>query len=184
MKCLGQALHFDSIIDHHFELPSHWQTESGVKRWGHSHCEALNSTTNKNLLWTPWSNLLAICLVQLKIIFPKNPHLPDKLGEDLVTNAQGRSALLRSPLHPHHSVTSNNTQLPSAIGSPALHCPVPVVQGQDNLLPVDTHLKLIFPSVFLNRLLHLDGQVEMVKSTLAASVMFVFPQFCFCFFFR
>lgn len=48
---------------------------------------------------------------------------------------------------------------------------------------MDTRLKLISPSVFLNRLLHLGGQVEMVKSTLAASVMFVFPQFCvlFCF---
>lgn len=57
----------DSIIDHHFELPSPWRAESGMNRVGHSHCEVLKSTKNKNWLWTSWSNLQAICLFQLKM---------------------------------------------------------------------------------------------------------------------
>lgn len=40
------------------------------------------------------------------------------------------------------------TQLPTAIGSPVFHCPVPVVQGCSNLIPVDTQLKLFSPPVF------------------------------------
>lgn len=69
--------------------------------------------------------------------------------QNLVSNAQGSTALLGGQLRPH-SVTSNSMQLPSAIGSPAFHCPVPVVQGWSKLLPVDMHLKLFSPSVFLN----------------------------------
>lgn len=37
----------DSIIDHQFELPSHWRAESGMNRVSHSHCEVLNSNVNK-----------------------------------------------------------------------------------------------------------------------------------------
>lgn len=40
-------------------------------------------------------------------------------------------------LHPHF-LMSYNMQLPSAVGSPVFNCPVPVVQGYTNLLPVDT----------------------------------------------
>lgn len=37
----------------------------------------------------------------------KDPHLPYKIGEDPVSSAQGRSALLGGPLHPH-PLTSYN----------------------------------------------------------------------------
>lgn len=48
----GRRSIVDSIIDHQFELPSHSQEKSGISRLGNSHCEVLNSTMNKNLLWT------------------------------------------------------------------------------------------------------------------------------------
>lgn len=71
----------------------------------------------------------------------KEHHLLDQMGEDPVSKAQrGNQPPWGGQLHPH-SVTSYDTQLPSAIGSPVFHCPVPVVQGYTSLLPVDTHLK-------------------------------------------
>lgn len=55
-----------------------------------------------------------------------------KMGEDPVSKARQRGGggvcPLGGQLHPH-SLTSYNTQLPSVIGSPVFHCPVPVVQG-------------------------------------------------------
>lgn len=47
-------------------------------------------------------------------------------------------------------LTSLNTQLPLTIGSPVFRTPVPVVQDQTNLLPVDKHLRtLLSLSVFI-----------------------------------
>lgn len=71
-------------------------------------------------------------------MFPKNPDLPFEIGEGLVSNAEGSSALLEGQLCPL-SVTSKYTQPPSVIGSPVFHYPVPVVQGYNNPLPVDIH---------------------------------------------
>lgn len=79
------------------------------------------------------------------------------------------------------SLTSYNMSLPPATGSPFFHCPVPVAQGYTNPFPVDIHLKVSL-ACFWYWHLNLDDQVEMVKSTLAASVMFAFPSFFFFFF--
>lgn len=40
-------------------------------------------------------------------------------------------------------LTSLNMQLPSTKGSPVFHSPVPVVQDQTKLLPVDKHLRTL-----------------------------------------
>lgn len=60
--------------------------------------------------------------------------LTSPLGKNLLTNAQAR-LVLGNQLHPPY-VPANDMQLPSAIGSPASYCPVPVVQGHNNHLPV------------------------------------------------
>lgn len=55
--------------------------------------------------------------IQTRLMFLKTPHLVYKIGEDPVSDAREVSALLGGQLHPR-SLTSYNTQLPSAIGSP------------------------------------------------------------------
>lgn len=119
-----------------------------MNRVGHSYCEVLNSTMNKN-----WFHFQAIYLVRLKIqthlILPKTRHVFYKRGEDPFSDARAVSALLGGQLHPRSNIlTSYNTQLPSVIANPVFHCPVPVVQTYTSLLPVDTQLKLFSLSVF------------------------------------
>lgn len=42
-EVFGAMLHFDSIIFNYIDMQR-------VENWGHSHCEVLNSTMNKDLL--------------------------------------------------------------------------------------------------------------------------------------
>lgn len=108
--------------------------------------------------------------------------LTSPLGKNLLTNAQAR-LVLGNQLHPP-PVPANDMQLPSAIGSPASYCPVPVVQGHNNHLPVKhTYFTLLLCSLMV--LLKLTfafswlirKSLEKFKSTLAASVMVYFAQF-------
>lgn len=83
---------------------------------------------------------------------PLPTHLLYKIGEDPVScvHTRGGALLGEQLLHP---LTSYSVELPSTVGSPVLfcflffYCPVPVIQGYTNRLPVDTWLKLLSPLV-------------------------------------
>lgn len=91
---------------------------------------------------------------------------------DLVSDSERRADLPRKSASSSFCGVQHGAA-PSAVGSPAFQHPVPVVSGYNNLLPVDvTHLNLFFLCCFF---LELIFQVEMVKSTLAASLVFFFP---------
>lgn len=103
------------------------------------------------------------------LIFPKNPFgVVDGSGfKERRTDLPRKSA----------SSSFCGIQHGAAVGSPAFLRPVPVVSGYNNLLPVDvTHLNLFFLCCFF---LELIFQVEMVKSTLAASLDFFSPRLFF-----
>lgn len=122
-----------------FWITKSWQAGHNVRRFGHYQCEVLNGTTNNRfcmlldrIRWRVHAGFTclpcAVCNVEMC-------HHSKESLPPLVPHAQA-GRVLGNQLHPP-SEPANDMQLPSAIGSPASYCLVPVVQGHNNHLPVE-----------------------------------------------